>query len=86
VERLPARESGPDALGELRRPAARREEAKVADPDEALGQNVDHEAAEKLVDIERERSTRAGPVIGAAHPDVAVWRTDASVLTWLEGL
>ncbi|HSJ32483.1 MAG TPA: tyrosine-type recombinase/integrase [Longimicrobiales bacterium] len=40
------------------------------------------------IDLETKRDAlnRAGPVVGAAHPNVTAWRTDASVLTWLEGL
>jgi site-specific recombinase XerD len=40
------------------------------------------------IDLETKHDAlnRAGPVNGAAHGDVTAWRSDASVLTWLEGL
>jgi hypothetical protein len=40
------------------------------------------------VDLETKRDAlkRAGPVTGTAEPAVTSWRTDASVLNWLEGL
>lgn len=40
------------------------------------------------VDLETKRDAlnRAGPVTGAAPADVTTWRTDVSVLTWLEAL
>lgn len=40
------------------------------------------------VDLETKRDAlnRAGPVTGSVHADVTAWRTDISVLTWLEGL
>jgi integrase/recombinase XerD len=40
------------------------------------------------IDLESKRDAlnRAGPVNATARADVTAWRTDASVLTWLEGL
>jgi integrase/recombinase XerD len=40
------------------------------------------------VDLETKRDAinRAGPVTSATHADVTAWRTDVSVLTWLERL
>jgi site-specific recombinase XerD len=40
------------------------------------------------VDLETKRKAldRAGPVVDAAGPTVTAWRTDASVLEWLEAL
>jgi Site-specific recombinase XerD len=40
------------------------------------------------VDLETKRKAldRAGPVVGASDAPVAAWRTDASVLEWLEAL
>jgi len=40
------------------------------------------------IDLEtkREALQRAGPVVGAAQPDITTWRTDGSVLAWLEAL
>jgi len=29
---------------------------------------------------------RARPVVGAAQPEITTWRTDGSVLAWLEAL
>jgi integrase/recombinase XerD len=40
------------------------------------------------IDLEtkREALQRAGPVISAIQPEIATWRTDGSVLAWLEAL
>jgi len=40
------------------------------------------------IDLEtkREALQRAGPVVGATQPELATWRTDGSVLAWLEAL
>ena len=40
------------------------------------------------IDLEtkREALQRAGPVVGAAQPEITTWRTDGSVLAWLEAL
>jgi integrase/recombinase XerD len=40
------------------------------------------------VDLETKRKAleRAGPVVGASQVTVTAWRTDASVLEWLESL
>jgi site-specific recombinase XerD len=40
------------------------------------------------IDLEtkREALQRAGPVVGAAQPDITTWRSDSSVLAWLEAL
>src|SRR5262249_56134899 len=65
-------DQGLTALHELRRAAPRGEEAEVADADEARREDVQQEAAEKLVDGEGERSD------GAAVPVVPPGRTDGS--------
>ena len=50
------RGQGLTTLWKLRRPTARGEETEVADADEALGEDVEKEAAEKLLGLERERA------------------------------
>jgi integrase/recombinase XerD len=38
------------------------------------------------LEMKREALRRAGPVVGTSDPAVTSWRTDASVLEWLEAL
>jgi hypothetical protein len=47
------------ALRERRRPATIGEQAEVPDADEAVGEDVEQEAAEELVDVELDDLTRS---------------------------
>jgi len=38
------------------------------------------------LEMKREALTRAGPIVGTSEPAVTSWRTEASVLEWLESL
>ena len=68
-------------LGQLAGARARGEEAEVADADEALRQHVQEEAAEKLVDVERERAhLTAVPIVLPPKRDGVVGDVDEPVV------
>ena len=59
VTGVAARRPGPATLRQLVGAAPRREDAKVADADEAFRQDVQEEASEEFVDVERQRADLA---------------------------
>ena len=68
-------------LGQPAGAAARREEAEIADADEALREDVEQEAAEKFVDVERERPhLTAVPIVLPAKRDGVVGHVDEPVV------